>query len=198
MADDGRLARLFAHSAAAVKRHRQTLRTLERTGSDASRRGLDWFNFFLADVQTGFGAFVAFYLASMSWSQQDVGFVLTIGTIVGAVGLLPGGALADGMRGKRTLAAIGVLMIACAALILALRPDFILVIIAEILHGLTAGIIGPAVAAISLGIVGQRAMSCRTGEIIAFRVQAMQQRRSCSDCWAAMWPKAPSFLPQQL
>lgn len=163
MSDEGGLTKRFAQSAATVKHHRQALRTLEQTGSDASRRGLDWFNFFLADVQTGFGAFVAFYLASMSWSQQDVGFVLTIGTIVGAVGLLPGGALADETRWKRALAAAGVLMIASAALILALWPDFTLVIIAEILHGMTAGIIGPAVASISLGIVGQRALSCRTG-----------------------------------
>jgi Major Facilitator Superfamily len=34
---------------------------------------------------------------------------------------------------------------------------------AEILHGLTAGIIGPAISAISLGIGGQRALSGRTG-----------------------------------
>jgi isocitrate lyase len=31
--------------------------------SKESRRGLDWLNFFLADIQTGFGTFVAFYLA---------------------------------------------------------------------------------------------------------------------------------------
>ena len=28
----------------------------------ASARGLDWFTFFLADIQTGFGPFVAIYL----------------------------------------------------------------------------------------------------------------------------------------
>jgi hypothetical protein len=98
MDDDGGLAGRFAHVASTVKHHRQSRRTLERTGSSASRRGLDWFNFFLADVQTGFGAFVAFYLAGMGWSQQDVGLVLTIGKIAGAVGLLPGGALADEVR----------------------------------------------------------------------------------------------------
>jgi hypothetical protein len=29
-------------------------------------------NFFVADVQTGFGAFVAFYLAHRDWSVRDV------------------------------------------------------------------------------------------------------------------------------
>ena len=54
-------------------------------------------------------------------------------------------------------------MIAGAALILALWPTFMLVLIAESLQGLTGGIIGPAITAISLGLVGRRAMSCRIG-----------------------------------
>jgi hypothetical protein len=33
----------------------------------------------LADVQSGFGAFVAFYLAESNWSQENVGLALTIG-----------------------------------------------------------------------------------------------------------------------
>jgi hypothetical protein len=37
------------------------------------------------------------------------------------------------------------------------------VLVAELLHGATAGIITPAIAAISLGLVGRRAMSLRTG-----------------------------------
>ena len=40
--------------------------------SRQSRRGLDWMNFFLADVQTGFGSFVAFYLADLGWSKAQV------------------------------------------------------------------------------------------------------------------------------
>ena len=43
--------------------------------SKESRRGLDWLNFFLADVQTGFGAFVAFYLADLGWDKNQVGRV---------------------------------------------------------------------------------------------------------------------------
>ena len=50
-------------------------------------------------------------------------------------------------------------MICLSALILALMPSFFLVFAAEILHGLSAGILTPAIAAISLGLVGRRAMS---------------------------------------
>jgi MFS family permease len=120
-------------------------------------------NFFTADVQTGFGAFVSFYLANLRWSQEDVGFALTLGRLSGVIGLIPAGALTDAIRSKRGLAAAGLFMIAIAALILALHPTFVFVLIAEVLHGLTAGILGPAIAAISLGLVGRRAMSLRVG-----------------------------------
>jgi hypothetical protein len=66
------------------------------------------------------------------------------------------------------LAAIGIGMICVSALILALMPSFALVFFAEILHGLTAGIVTPAIAAISLGLVGRRAMSVRTGRNYQF------------------------------
>ncbi|HEY7246025.1 MAG TPA: MFS transporter [Xanthobacteraceae bacterium] len=163
MASSGFYAGRFAQSRAAFRRHRQNKRTLERTASRRTRRGLDWLNFFLADVQTGFGAFVAFYLAGLHWSQESVGVVLTIGRVVSALGLIPGGALADATPWKRALTASGLVMIAGAALILALWPTWMLVAGAEVLHGLTAGILGPAIAAMSLGIVGRRALSSRTG-----------------------------------
>ena len=59
--------------------------------SSASRHALDWFVFFLADVQTGFGAFVSVYLTAQKWTQTDIGLILTIGGIVGLLGQIPGG-----------------------------------------------------------------------------------------------------------
>ncbi len=120
-------------------------------------------NFFIADVQTGFGTFVAFYLAQLGWSQGDVGIALTVGGLAGVVAQVPGGALADAVVWKRGLAASGIVMIGAAALIIAFVPSFSAILFAETLHGLTAGIITPAIAAISLGLVGRQAMSLRTG-----------------------------------
>jgi hypothetical protein len=60
--------------------------------SRASLRGLDWFTFFLADIQTGFGPFVAVYLTAQAWTQGDIGLVLTIGSLVALVGQIPAGA----------------------------------------------------------------------------------------------------------
>ena len=149
-------------------RYREARKSLRGSISRESRQGLDWMNFFLADVQTAFGAFVAFYLADLGWSKGQVGLALTVGTLAVVISQIPGGALVDALRWKRGLAAIGIGMLCVSALIFALTPSFALVFLAEILHGLTAGIVTPAIAAISLGLVGRRAMSVRTGRNYRF------------------------------
>ena len=136
--------------------------------SARSRHGLDWTNFFIADVQTGFGTFVAFYLAHLGWSQSNVGLALAVGTIAGVLSQIPGGALADAVKWKRGLVAAGIGMVGTSALILALKPDAPLAFVAEILHGSASGVLTPAIAAISLGLVGRQAMSLRTGRNYRF------------------------------
>jgi MFS family permease len=151
--------RLFSSAA----RYREVRRSLHTPASWQSRYGLDWTNFFVADVQTGFGTFVAFYLAHLGWSKSNVGIALTTGTLAAVVMQIPGGALADAVTWKRTLVAAGIVMIGIAALILALAPSLPAVLFAELLHGATGGVITPAIGAISLGLVGRSAMSLRTG-----------------------------------
>ncbi len=147
----------------AVARYRDARRSLHTPASPQSRYGLDWMNFFVADVQTGFGAFVAFYLAHRDWSVRDVGFVLTIGSLASVLSQIPGGALADAVRWKRGFIAVGIAMIGAAALILAITPAYIPVLLASLVQGVSGGIITPAIGAISLGLVGRRGMSLRTG-----------------------------------
>jgi MFS family permease len=152
----------------AVAHYRRARRLLRTPVSRRSRIGLDWTTFFIADVQTGFGTFVAFYLAELGRSETRIGLVLGVGGLAGVLSQIPGGALADAVVWKRGLVALGILMISAAALILALAPTPSLVFVAETLHGMTAGIITPAIAAISLGLVGRRAMSLRTGRNFGF------------------------------
>jgi MFS family permease len=64
---------------------------------------------------------------------------------------------------KRALVALGIAAIALSALILAAWPSFWAVIAAELLHGATAGVVLPGIAAITLGIVGRQNMSLRIG-----------------------------------
>jgi MFS family permease len=128
-----------------------------------SQRGLDWLSFFVADIQTGFGPFAAVYLATEHWSPGDIGLVLGIGALASVASELPGGALVDAAARKRLLVGIGILLIAAGSLIFALWPSFVMVTIAEILHGLSTGIIKPSLAAFGLGIVGYDALSRRLG-----------------------------------
>jgi MFS family permease len=144
-------------------RYWEVRRSLHTPASWRSRYGLDWTNFFIADVQTGFGTFVAFYLADLGWSKSNVGIALTTGTLASVIMQIPGGALADAVTWKRALVAIGIVAVGAAALILALAPSFVAVLFAELLHGVTGGVITPAIGAISLGLVGRSAMSLRTG-----------------------------------
>jgi len=56
--------------------------------SRQSLRGLDWFIFFLADVQTGFGPFIAVYLTTQKWTQVEIGLVLSIGGLFAGLALV--------------------------------------------------------------------------------------------------------------
>src|SRR3979411_419451 len=84
--------------------------------SRQSQHGLDWFIFFLADVQTGFGPFVAVYLTTQKWTQVEIGFVLSIGGVVGLLGQMPGGAIVDAARSERLVAGLAGATIGMCAL----------------------------------------------------------------------------------
>jgi MFS family permease len=137
----------------------------------ASRRslcGLDWFAFFVADIQTGWGPFVATYLTSVAWTQLDIGLILTIGTITGLALQIPAGALVDRMPAKALLAALAVASISASALLLALWPIFSVVVAAKVLHAIASSLLGPTLVAMSLGLVGHALFSIRLGRNVRF------------------------------
>jgi MFS family permease len=137
--------------------------TADFSPATASLRGLDAVNFFLAGALAGFGPYVAVYLAAQNWTQENIGFVLSAGALAGLLGQVPGGELLDSTRSKRTMVALGVLVLALSAIIIQFRPDFSLVLIGLTLQGMTGGILGPAIVAISLGLVGHAALPERLG-----------------------------------
>jgi MFS family permease len=136
--------------------------------SSRSLRGLDWFAFFLADIQTGWGPFVAAYLTSIACTQFDIGLVLTIGTLAAFAFQIPGGALVDRVSAKRFLAALAVACVSGSALLLALWPSFGVVVAAKLLHAVASCLLGPVLAATSLGLVGHALLSVRLGRNARF------------------------------
>jgi predicted MFS family arabinose efflux permease len=136
--------------------------------SRQSLRGLDWFIFFLADVQTGFGPFIAVYLTTQKWTQVSIGLVLSIGGLVALVGQMPGGAIVDVARSERLVAGLAVATIGVSALGYAAWPIFPVVVAAATLHAAASCVLGPAIAAISLGLVGPLAIGERFGRNARF------------------------------
>ena len=137
--------------------------TAELSPARASLRALDGVNFFLAGALAGFGPFVAVYLADQKWTQERIGFVLSASALAGLLSQVPGGELLDTIRSKRAIVVLGVLAVALGAIIIEFRPTFPLVLIGLMLQGITGGVLGPAIAAISLGLVGHSALPERLG-----------------------------------
>jgi len=119
-------------------------------------------------VQTGFGPFVAVYLTTEKWTQVEIGFVLSIGGIIGLLGQMPGGAIVDAARSERLVAGLAVAAIGFSALGYAVWPIFVVVAGAATLHAAASCVLGPAIAAISLGLVGPYAIGERLGRNARF------------------------------
>ena len=136
--------------------------------SRPSAHGLDWFVFFLADVQVGFGPFVAVYLTTQKWTLVEIGLVLSISGLVALIGQMPGGAIVDWARSERLVAGIAVAAIGLSALAYAALPIFPVILAASVIHAASSCVLGPAIAAISLGLVGRHGLSFRLGRNARF------------------------------
>jgi predicted MFS family arabinose efflux permease len=136
--------------------------------SKTSLRGLDWFIFFVADVQTGFGPFISVYLTAQAWTQVDIGLILSVGGLIALVGQMPGGAIVDAARSETVVAGIAITVIGLSALAYAAWPIFPVVLAAAVLHSGAGCVLGPSIAAISLGLVGHKAISERLGRNARF------------------------------
>jgi predicted MFS family arabinose efflux permease len=136
--------------------------------SHSSLRGLDWFIFFVADVQTGFGPFIAVYLTSQKWTQLDIGLLLTVGGLVSLLGQMPGGAAVDAARSERLVAGFALMAISASALAYASWPIFPVVLGAAVVHAAASCVLGPCIVAMSLGLVGHAAIGERLGRNARF------------------------------
>lgn len=132
-------------------------------------RALDALNFFLADVRDGLGPYLAVYLlAAHHWDQAGTGLVLSVAGIAGLLAQAPAGVLVDGLRSKRALIAGAALLVTVACLLIPLWPSFWPVASAQVASGAASAVFPPAIAAVTLGLVGRAAFTRRTGRNEAF------------------------------
>jgi MFS family permease len=128
-----------------------------------SLHALDWLNFFLAALLMGFGPFVAVKLADRGWVPANIGLVLTASALAGLLTQVPAGELIDMVKSKRALVGTGTAAISLAVLTVGLRPDLTFALAAAVTQGTAGSVLGPGITAISLGLVGHKALAERLG-----------------------------------
>jgi len=139
-----------------------------RTPSTKALRGLDALNFFLADVRDGLGPYLAIYLIAVrgpdqGWNEATTGLVMTIAGILGLVAQTPAGALIDATNHKRAVVIGGAIAVTASCLILPFIANFYLVTATQSIAGVAGTIFPPALAAITLGVVGPKLFAKRIG-----------------------------------
>ena len=120
-------------------------------------------NFFMADVRDGLGPYLAAFLQQHGWRPGDTGMILTLGGLVGMVATIPAGALVDATRKKRALMVVASLLISGSCLALLWGTNPIVVIGTQVAIPLAGAVIGPAIAGITLGIVGSKGYAKQLG-----------------------------------
>ncbi|OBF48979.1 MFS transporter [Mycobacterium sp. 852002-53434_SCH5985345] len=142
------------------------------TASPVPRRltgALDLVNFLLADVRDGLGPYLSIYLLlAHHWDQASIGFVMAVGGIGAIVAQAPAGALVDRSTAKRALIIVGALTITVGSLAMPLFPGFYSISVLQALTGIAGSVFAPALAAITLGVVGPRYFSRRIGRNESF------------------------------
>jgi MFS family permease len=119
-----------------------------------SVHALEATNFFLADVQTGLGPFLAAYLAGAGWQPGRVGMALTIGGVITVALQAPAGAIVDQLRSKRLILVIASAVLAAGAVLLSLTAAPWAVYSSQVLIGGAGPFLGPTLAAVTMGVVG--------------------------------------------
>ncbi|MFK3780995.1 MFS transporter [Agrobacterium sp. NPDC089420] len=133
---------------------------MPRSGlSDRTLFALAALNFFLADARDGLGPFLDAFLATKGWSSLSLGLIATVGGLVGLIATPLCGALVDSTTWKRMLIAIPVVLVTTGALITLILPDAWIVWTGQIMTAVVGAVIGPALAGLTLGLVGERLFS---------------------------------------
>ncbi|WP_261405206.1 MFS transporter [Chenggangzhangella methanolivorans] len=89
--------------------------------------------------------------------------VLTIGGLAGMIATTPMGAFVDATKQKRLVTIAAGLLVSMACLAIFLHPTFAVVSVAQVLTGVVGAVIPPAIAAMTLGIVGPNEFSHQIG-----------------------------------
>ena len=135
------------------------------------------------------------------WDSGAIGLAMGASSIAAALCQVPAGLLVDGTQAKRLLIAGSGLMVGVACLLIVAFPHFWTVIAAQALLGAASAVIPPAIAALSLGLVGRRLLDARisrnegfnhagnlTAAVLAGGLGNNTSAPTGSSIWFALWP----------
>ncbi|MBS1954145.1 MAG: MFS transporter [Cyanobacteria bacterium SZAS-4] len=143
------------------------MNTVEKSANQTNAttlRALDVLCMCIGDVAGGIGPYLGSYLRSTQhWDQGSIGTAISAMGIAGLIAQTPAGALIDRTRQKRFLIALAAILISISCISITIFHGFYFVVAAQIVYGISASILGPAIVAISLGLVGHKKFSARMG-----------------------------------
>ncbi|MEA2946599.1 MAG: hypothetical protein QOI40_1929 [Alphaproteobacteria bacterium] len=177
--------------------HRAKESRAEDNDERASRvkRPLDALNFFLADVRDGLGPYLAIYLLTVQkWDEASIGVVMSIAAGAGILAQTPAGALVDATRAKRGLMIAAALIVTAASLMLPWVSGFWTVAVSQGAAHAAAAVFAPAIAAVTLGIVGHKAFSRRTGRNESFNHAGNACAAAAAGLSAYLWGPVVVFF----
>ncbi len=141
----------------------------EKRPSRSSILGLDTLNFLMADVRDGVGPYLSIFLkGALNWQSGEIGIAMAVSSVTAAMCQIPAGLLVDSVRAKRLVIVISGLLVGLGSLLVVSVPNLVVIVSAQAILGAASAIIPPALAALSLGIVGRKLFPARVSRNESF------------------------------
>ena len=169
----------------------QGKRGLARAG-----HALDAANFSLADVRDALGPYLAVYLLTeREWDAASIGVVMSIATVAGILAQTPAGAVVDATKAKRAMMVAAALLVTASSLVVPWLSSFWPVAVSQATAHAAGVVFGPALAAVTLGIVGHGAYTKRIGRNESFNHAGNAFAAATAGALAYLWgPKVVFYL----
>src|SRR3954469_18851512 len=132
--------------------------------SRRSLLALDALYFVLSDVRGGLKPFLAVYLAAAHhWDPARIGMAMGVMGIAELAAQTPCGALTDAARDKRVVIVLAFLLVGAGSVAMVVWPAPSVILVSQAIIGAAGSVFGPALAAVSLGLVGHEGLARRMG-----------------------------------
>lgn len=126
-------------------------------------------NFFIADVQDGLGPYLGVFLKQKGFSEFSIGAINSITKLSALILAIPFGILVDRTRYKKILIALCATLISTATLLNYFYHSFYFTLLSQLVIALCGTLLAPALASITLGIMGHSGYGVQVAKNEAFK-----------------------------